>query len=78
MSNPLMGMIVNSMSQNNPMLAEIMRMRQSGMSAQDAANSLASSNPQFAQFMQQNQGKSISQVAGQYGVDLSQVSKFLK
>lgn len=41
-------------------------------------DSMMQSNPQFRQFVNDNRGKSVEQIAKDYGVDLSTLNNLLK
>ncbi len=58
-------------------LLSMMKMVQ-GKDPNAVMSMLAQRNPQFRQFMQSCQGKTVEQVAREYGVDLSQLRQFMK
>ena len=67
---------------NNPMammgqLKQMMGMLR-GQDPQQVARNLMQRNPQFAAFVQQNQGKTVEQIAGEYGIDLDLVRSIMR
>ena len=67
---------------NNP-LAMMGQMKQMmgmlrGQDPQQVARNLMQRNPQFAAFVQQNQGKTMEQIAGEYGIDLDLVRQIIR
>lgn len=67
---------------NNPMamigqLKQMMGMLR-GQDPQQVARNLMQRNPQFAAFVQQNQGKTMEQIAGEYGIDLGLVRSIMR
>ena len=88
--NPMLEMLSGSSrpvmpvppSQNNP-LAMMSQLKQmvNIMRGQDpamVAQLMAQRNPQFAAFLQQNKGKTVEQIAADYGIDLKLVQELLK
>jgi hypothetical protein len=49
-----------------------------GQDSQQVARNLMQRNPQFAEFVQQNQGKTVEQIAGEYGIDLDLVRSIMR
>lgn len=49
-----------------------------GQDPQQVARNLMQRNPTFAAFVQQNQGKTIEQIAGEYGIDLELVRSMMR
>lgn len=49
-----------------------------GQDPQQVARNLMQRNPQFAAFVQQNQGKTMEQIAGEYGIDLDIVRQIIR
>jgi hypothetical protein len=49
-----------------------------GQDPQQVARNLMQRNPQFAEFVQQNQGKTVEQIAGEYGIDLDLVRSIMR
>lgn len=49
-----------------------------GKNPQAVYNMMMQSNPQFAQFVNQNQGKSLEQIAKDYGVDFNLIKQFIQ
>jgi hypothetical protein len=49
-----------------------------GQDPQQVARNLMQRNPQFAAFVQQNQGKTVEQIAGEYGIDLDLVRSIMR
>lgn len=56
---------------NNSILGRLSEIRQvmAGQPVQVVYNRLLQTNPQFAQFVRQNQGKSIEQLAAEFGIN---------
>lgn len=48
-----------------------------GKDPQVIYNMMMQINPQFAQFVSQNQGKSLEQIAKDYGVDFNLIKQFI-
>lgn len=74
MVNPILQMLNarNPAAKNsNNLLARVMEIKQllSGQPVEAVYNRLLQNNPQFAQFVQQNQGKSMDDLAKEYGID---------
>ena len=65
--------------QINP-IANILQLKQlmNSPNPQAAAQMLINSNPQLAAFVQANKDRPITEVAGQYGIDLDQISQLMK
>ena len=73
--NPLMQMIGNHPSiQNLTNLLAIMK----GKDPNAVMNMMAQKNPQFRQFMEDCKGKTMEQVAQEYGIDPNLIKQFLK
>jgi hypothetical protein len=49
-----------------------------GQDPQQVARNLMQRNPQFAAFVQQNQGKTVEQIAGEYGINLDLVRSMMR
>lgn len=85
--NPMLEMLggasrPSTMPGNNPMammgqLKQMMGMLR-GQDPQQVARNLMQRNPQFAAFVQQNQGKTVEQIAGEYGIDLDLVRSIMR
>lgn len=63
---------------NNPfqMLSELSNFM-SGKNPQLIFNTLLNGNPKFAEFVSKNKGKSIEQIASDYGVDINAIKPFI-
>ena len=48
-----------------------------GKNPQFVYNMLIQSNPQFASFVNQNRGKTIEQIAGEYGIDFNTIKSYI-
>lgn len=71
-----------AMPGNNPMammgqLKQMMGMLR-GQDPHQVARNLMQRNPQFAEFVQQNKGKTVEQIAGEYGIDLDLVRSIMR
>ena len=77
--NPLMASMgpMNNMRQMMQMVNGIKQMM-NGQNPDTVIKMLAHKNPQFAQFLRNNQGKSLQQIAQDYGIDWNMVQGFLK
>lgn len=85
--NPMLEMLggasrPSTMPGNNPMammgqLKQMMGMLR-GQDPQQVARNLMQRNPQFAAFVQQNQGKTVEQIAGEYGINLDLVRSIMR
>lgn len=49
-----------------------------GGNPQAMFDQMMQSNPQFAQFMNDNKGKSVEQIARDYGVDLNMIKQLVR
>lgn len=78
MQNPIL-QLLNS-QQNNSMVSRMSEIKQliSGQPVPVLYNRMLQQNPQFAQFVQQNQGKSVEQIAQEYGVDPAELQNLLR
>ena len=85
--NPMLEMLggasrPSTMPGSNPMammgqLKQMMGMLR-GQDPQQVARNLMQRNPQFAAFVQQNQGKTVEQIAGEYGINLDLVRSMMR
>ena len=48
-----------------------------GKNPQFVYNMLIQSNPQFASFVNQNRGKTIEQIANEYGIDFNTIKPYI-
>ena len=72
----------SAMPQSNPMTM-MSQLRQmvgmlKGQNPQQMAQMMAQRNPQFAAFMRQNQGKTVEQIAADYGIDMGFVQELMR
>lgn len=74
MGNPLMSM----MGRQTPLssINMIMQMLKGG-NPEAIAMSIANQNPQFAKFISENKGKTVDQLASEFGIDLNMVKQLL-
>ena len=77
--NPLMASIgpMNNMRQMMQMVNGIKQMM-NGQNLDTVMKLFSQKKPQFAQFLRDNQGKSLQQIAQDYGLDWNMVQGFLK
>jgi hypothetical protein len=77
--NPLMQMLGGHPAMRNiqNVISQVNQLRQMGDPAA-FIQSMAQRNPQFAQFIRDNQGKAPEEVAQSYGLDWSEIQKFMK
>lgn len=81
MNNPLLsqmaGMAMPRASSGGPNILQLLSMLR-GKNPAAVMQLMAQQNPQFAEFARHCQGKTMEQVAQEYGVDLSQLRGLMK
>lgn len=73
--NPIAQALDGNGRGNNTM--QLVQMLRAG-NPQAMFNQMMQNNPQFAQFVNDNRGKSVDQIARDYGVDLSAIKQFVR
>lgn len=76
MINPMLNQLQRKTSMNNNIANVIDLLR--GSNPDVIFNNMIRTNPQFAYFVNQNKGKTVEQIALDYGVDLSTIKQFIK
>lgn len=78
MTNPILNALNGS--RNGNLLGRLAEIKQviNGQPIDAVYNRLLQTNPQFQQFVKQNQGKSIEQLACEFGVDPNMLQNVLR
>lgn len=75
MQNPISQRLGGNNRPNN--VAQLVQMLRGG-NPQAMFDQMMQSNPQFAQFVNSNKGKSVEQIARDYGVDIGMLQQLIR
>lgn len=76
MINPMLNQLQRKTSVNNNIANVIGLLR--GSNPDVIFNNMIRTNPQFASFVNENKGKTVEQIANDYGLDISTIKQFIK